>query len=142
MPLCQMPSGRSSSRGASRSRSRPRRGKEKFQRLFNEQVCDGLRHLAFSQRRFDGYRGVSQFDKKRILIAGKKEFAVHEYDPVKRELGCQLVSQQLGEDYEIVYFDFLEDLVPKYILIVENDTVKRESYLAIWGITKRSDFFS
>ena len=92
--------------------------------------------MKFSQRRFRGFRESLQFDKKRILVAGKNSYSVHEFDSVKRELSTKLVEERLNAGFELVYADFLEDMVPKYVMLVINDTKARKSYLPVKTIMK------
>ena len=39
-----------------------------------------IKYLAFSQRKYLGFRGRYEFDKKRILAAGKDQFSIFGYD--------------------------------------------------------------
>ena len=77
-----------------------------------------------------------QFDKKRIIVAGKNSYSVHEFDSVKRELSTKLVEENLNSGFELLYANFLEDMVPKYVMLVINDTNARRTYLTVKTIVK------
>ena len=95
---------------------------EAFSCLVKHQaVKEPIMFLKFGQRRFKGFRESYQFDKKRILVVTKRSYSVFEFEPVKRALYNKLVEEQFDENYEIVYADFLEDLNPKYVLLVINN---------------------
>ena len=58
-----------------------------------------------------------QFDKKRILVAGKSSYSVHEFDPVKRQLSAKLVEEHLSAGFELMFADFLDSLItPKFVM--------------------------
>ena len=48
----------------------------------------------------------------------------------------ELLNHQLSCDEVIKYIDFIEDIVPKYLFMIVNNTEKKESYLYIKLICK------
>jgi hypothetical protein len=53
---------------------------ESFQEVFNIQNNFETSNLNFSQRRYEGFRGRTEFDKKRILMSGKQKFSIHSFE--------------------------------------------------------------
>ena len=98
--------------------------------------------MAFSQRKYHGFRNHVEFDKKRILVSGTNEFSIYGYVNSTSDTSYKLLHHQLGPDDEIKYADFIEDIVPKYLFMIINNTTKKESYLYIKLICKNKEFFS
>jgi len=98
--------------------------------------------MSFSQRRYHGFRNHVEFDKKRILLSSINEFSIHGYENCTSDVSYELLHQQLSSDEEIKYADFIEDIVPKYLFMIVNNTTKRESYLYIKLICKNKQFFN
>jgi hypothetical protein len=57
--------------------------------------------MAFSQRRYNGFRGQVEFDKKRIVVAGKQEFSIFGYENFMSETNYELLRVVLQPDEEI-----------------------------------------
>ena len=98
--------------------------------------------MAFSQRKYHGFRNHVEFDKKRIVVSGTNEFSIYGYTNSTSETSYKLLHQQLGPGDEIKYADFIEDVVPKYLFMIINNTTRKESYLYIKLICKNKEFFS
>ena len=62
---------------------------------------------------------------------------MHEYENLC-ETTCVLVEENLNPGEEIVYIDFLEDIVPKYLLMIVNDLKEQKSHLYIKHLIKNS----
>lgn len=52
-----------------------------------------------------------------------------------------LLEQKYPDNYEIVFINFLEDVVPTYIFMILNDKEKHESHLYIKHILKDDRYF-
>ena len=48
----------------------------------------------------------------------------------------ELLHEELDEGEEIVYINFIEDIVPKYLFVIINNTETKESFLHIKFIKK------
>ena len=81
-----------------------------------------MEFLSFSQRRYQGFRNHTEFDKKRILVAGKNSFRILGYENYSSDVNYELLYESFGDHEEIKYIDFIEDVVPKYLFIIVNDT--------------------
>ena len=92
--------------------------------------------MSASQRRYHGFRNHVEFDKKRILLSSTNQFSIHGYENYMSDVSYELLHHQLSSDEEIKYIDFIEDIVPKYLFMIVNNTVKKESYLYIKLICK------
>lgn len=77
------------------------------------------------------YSAMYQFDKKRILIADDKRIEVHTYDPYNEELCCILASYEVAEHESIVLAEFLDDLCPKFILLLINDKINNQARFCV-----------
>ena len=95
-----------------------------------------IQHLAFSQRRYIGFRGRQEFEKKRIVIGNGESYSVIGYDHRKHvyELLRQSVSDP--ENQEIRFVSFLEDSQPYYLLILVYDKIQEKTNLQIMEIKK------
>jgi hypothetical protein len=52
-----------------------------------------------------------------------------------------LAEETLPDNMEVKYINFIEDVVPKYLFLIANDTENMISYLYIKFITKNEEFF-
>ena len=57
--------------------------------------------MAFSQRRYNGFRGQVEFDKKRTVVAGKQEFSIFGYENFMSDTNYELLRVVLQPDEEI-----------------------------------------
>ena len=73
-------------------------------------------YLSFSQRRFLGFRNRYEFDKKRLLVASKKDFVIIGYD--RHERLFELVRSFVSFDEEIRVAQFLEEHIPSFIFLI------------------------
>ena len=53
----------------------------------------------------------------------------------------ELLSVQYPDHMEIKFAEFIEDVVPKYIVMVINDNRKKISHLQVKQIKKNTEFF-
>jgi hypothetical protein len=53
-----------------------------------------------------------------------------------------LLEKKYPENFEIVFINFLEDVVPTYIFLILNDIEKHESHLYIKHILKDETYFA
>ena len=75
-----------------------------------------IHYMGFSQRKFIGFRNRSEFDKKRIVIASKRDFVVVGYDYEKRVY--ELLRSFVNYDEEIRFISFLEDHIPSFLFLI------------------------
>mmetsp|Transcript_29651 Transcript_29651/g.45196 ORF Transcript_29651/g.45196 Transcript_29651/m.45196 type:complete len:135 (-) Transcript_29651:1629-2033(-) len=54
----------------------------------------------------------------------------------------ELYSEKLCDHLEVKFIDFIEDVVPKYLLMVINDSRDRKSYLYVKHLVKNKKFFA
>jgi len=52
--------------------------------------------MSFSQRRFNGFRGQTEFDKKRILVCGPHSFSIYGVDALSGDISYKLLHEDLG----------------------------------------------
>jgi hypothetical protein len=97
--------------------------------------------MSFSQRRYNGFRGQVEFDKKRIIVASKNEFSVIGYENYMSDVNYELLHAIVAMDEEICLIEFIEDIVPKYIFMIVNNTRTKQSNLYIKLIKKNPNFF-
>jgi len=90
-----------------------------------------INHLSFSQRRYQGFRNRTEFDKKRIVLSSKQAYAVHAYDNYMSDTTTILLEEEFPTGHEIMFIDFLEDTVPKYLFLIVNNTMTKTSNLFI-----------
>ena len=120
---------------------KPMRKGAQYSELFNIQIEEPVEFLSFSQRKFNGFRGHVEFDKKRIVVASKNTFRVLGYENFSSDLKYELLYETLEEHEEIKYIDFIEDVVPKYLFMIVNDTKAKQSNLYIRLIKKNEAYF-
>ena len=75
--------------------------------------------LSFSQRKYLGFRNKFEFDRKRVLLASKSQFAVIGYDI--NDQPHELMNMIMDEEEEIQLITFLDDENPANILLVTYD---------------------
>jgi len=73
---------REASLGASRFRKK--RG-NMCTKQFDIDVDYPVKNLSFSQRRFQGFRGRTEFDKKRILVSGEHSISIYGYESIMHD---------------------------------------------------------
>ena len=110
--------------------------------MFNLQLEEPVDFLSFSQRRFSGFRGHIEFDKKRIMVASKNSFRILGYENFSSDENYELLCETLEDYEEIKYIDFIEDVVPKYLFMIVNDTKIKQSNLYIRLIKKNEAYFN
>ena len=64
-----------------------------YTQVLNIDVETPIKHLDFSQRRYNGFRNQIEFDKKRIVIAGDNEYSVHGYESFLRDTSYVLLHE-------------------------------------------------
>ena len=52
----------------------------------------------------------------------------------------EILKETLEPNFEIRYIEFIEDIVPKYLVLIINDTQKQESFLQIKHIIKNQKY--
>lgn len=102
---------------------------------------DAINQLNFSQRRYEGFRGKVEFDKKRLVMSSKNKYSVYSYENYMCDKAYLLLEEELAEHDEIVYLNFLEDIVPKFIILIVNDTSAKKSRIMVQQIVKTPEFF-
>ena len=92
--------------------------------------------LAFSQRRYIGFRNRYEFEKKRILVANEHAYSVVGYDHRKHVF--ELLRQQVNDptSQSIRFIDFLEDSQPSYLLMLVYDQTTKKTSLQIMQVKK------
>ena len=60
-----------------------------------------VEQMAFSQRRYNGFRGQVEFDKKRIVVSGKQEFSIFGYENFLSDENYELLKMVVQPDEEI-----------------------------------------
>lgn len=100
--------------------------------MFKIQVSDEpINNLNFSQRRYEGFRGKVEFDKKRIIVSSKNKYSVHGYENYMCDRAFVLLEEELPDYEEIVYINFIEDIVPKFIIMIVNNTKDKKSRIVL-----------
>lgn len=97
--------------------------------------------MAFSQRRYNGFRGQVEFDKKRIVVSGKQEFSIFGYENFMSDENYELLHLVLPPDEEIQFVEFIEDIVPKYLFLIIKNTKTKQTNLYIKLIKKNNQYF-
>ena len=105
--------------------------KRQYTETFNLDLDHNIKYLSFSQRRFNGFRGQIEFDKKRILVSSKNEFSIYGYESYMSDVNYELLRVTMGDSDEIRYIDFIEDVVPKYLFMIVNNRDTKQSNLFI-----------
>ena len=93
-------------------------------------------YLGFSQRRFIGFRNRYEFEKKRLIVASKKQYSVVGYDHRKHVYELLRSEVENEQNEEIRFIDFLEDSQPQYLLILTANKQTRKTSLQIMHIKK------
>ena len=115
--------------------------KSNFYNAFTIQTSHPIEKMNFSQRRYQGFRGKTEFDKKRIVLNSKNTFSVHGYENYMCQSTYVLFEEQLPENLEIAFINFIEDINPKYLLVIINDTLTSTSSLYLKQIVKNELYF-
>ena len=55
-------------------------------------------------------------------MSGKNSFRILGYENYSSDVNYELLYETFGDHEEIKYIDFIEDVVPKYLFIIVNDT--------------------
>lgn len=74
---------------------------DKFSEVFNMELDHQISSMSFSQRRYNGFRGQTEFDKKRILVSGKNEFSIFGYENYMSDVNYELLHVILNSNEEI-----------------------------------------
>ena len=90
--------------------------------MFNLEVEHEVSKMSFSQRRYNGFRGQVEFDKKRIVVSSKQEFSIFGYENFMSDVNYELLHVSVAPHEEIQFIDFIEDIVPKYLFMIINNT--------------------
>lgn len=69
-----------------------------------------VKFLSFSQRKFRGFRGQYEFDRKRLLIASETGFCILSYDIDEKPL--VLIDTSVSDNEVIKYIGFIDDEKP------------------------------
>lgn len=113
-----------------------------FQSVFNIDAGENpIKQLNFSQRRYEGFRGKVEFDKKRLVMSSKNKYSVFSYENYMCDKAYLLLEEELADHDEIVYLNFIEDIVPKFIILIVNDTRAKKSRIMLQQIVKTEEFF-
>lgn len=94
--------------------------------------------MGFSQRKFVGFRNRCEFDKKRIVIASKRDFVVVGYDYEKRVY--ELLKSFVGFDEEIRFISFLEDNNPSFLFLIIYNKKEQCSHFKIYKLKKNKKY--
>ena len=135
-PFCGISSTRSSDRQRRPKKLKTARLRTEYSDAFRINSGFPINFMSFSQRQYHGFRNHVEFDKKRILVSNTNQFSIHGYENCMSDASYELLNHQLSCEEEIKYVDFIEDIVPKYLFMIVNNTVKKESYLYIKLICK------
>ena len=122
-----------------RKKNQRRRSEEKshFHSAFDLNPGHECKYLSFSQRKYLGFRNQKEFDKKRILVASKNQITIYSQEMAT---WYEILKETLEPNEEIRYIEFIEDIVPKYLVLIVNDTQKHESFLKIKHILKNQKY--
>lgn len=55
-------------------------------------------------------------------MSSKTHFAVYGYENFMSSNSVILLEEHLGPHQELVYISFMEDIVPKYLIVLVNNT--------------------
>lgn len=105
---------------------------------FEMQYSFPVKFMSFSQRKVQGFRNKYEFDKKRVILASNKEFAVVGYDHEKRVY--ELYRSVVNFEEEIRFISFLEDNIPSFIFMITYNTRENKTYFRILKLKKNKNF--
>ena len=115
---------------------------KQFQNVFTiETEKEEIKHLNFSQRRYEGFRGKVEFDKKRIIVSSKNKYSVHSYENYMCDKAFVMLEEELPDHETLVYINFIEDIVPKFLIMIINDTKAMKSRIVLQQIIKTKEYF-
>ena len=76
------------------------------------------------------------------MVASKNSFRILGYENFSSDENYELYCETLEDYEEIKYIDFIEDVVPKYLFMIVNDTKAKQSNLYIRLIKKNEAYFN
>lgn len=94
--------------------------------------------MSFSQRKFIGFRNRCEFDKKRVVIASKRDFVVVGYDYEKRVY--ELLRSFVNYDEEIRFISFLEDHIPSFLFLIIYNKKEKCTHFKIYKLKKNAKY--
>jgi len=90
-------------------------GKLSLTEAFAFSIKQPVRFLSFSQRKYIGFRNQYEFDRKRLLVASDKGFAIIGYDIDEEPV--ELVNTQVERNEVIKSIGFVDDQRPTYLFL-------------------------